>query len=106
MSALRFRFKFTTPFDYIPVFAALFPWNASCQAAITDILNLTIVLPACASFSSEEIFYATIRTIFQTKAVALSPMQAHILASVTDTWPRASQLSLLILDEISSFLTA
>lgn len=106
VSALRFRFKFTTPFDYIPIFAALFPWNTSCQAAITDILNLTIVLPACASFSSEEIFYATIKTIFQVKSVVLPPMQAHILANVTDTWPRASQLSLLILDEISSFLTA
>lgn len=64
VSALRFRFKFTTPFDYLPIFAALFPWNTSFLTAITDILNLTIILPACASFSSEEIFYATIKTIF------------------------------------------
>jgi hypothetical protein len=90
MLALKFGLKFTTPYDYIDIFSARFPWNSSIENALNQILDLAIALPFCAVYSSEEIFFGTLETIFQAKHMNLNPTQKNILLSMTDTWAKAS----------------
>ena len=90
IAALRFRFKYTTPYDYIDGFCERFPWNINFKNALTEILDVTLALPFCASYSTEELFYGTVETIFRAKNINLTPVQKSVLGGLTDTWPRAS----------------
>lgn len=90
ISALRFRFKYTTPYDYIEGFCQRFPWNINFRNALGEILDMTLALPFCAGYSAEEVFYGTVETIFRAKKVNLTVTQQRVLQSMTDTWVRAS----------------
>lgn len=103
IAALKFRFKYTTPYDYIDAFCQRFPWHINFRNALASILDVTLALPCCASFSAEEIFYATVETIFRAKNVALTQTQKNVFLGLTDTWSRAGELSGLILSSISEF---
>jgi hypothetical protein len=90
IAALRFRFKYTTPYDYIEGFCQRFPWNINFKNALGEILDMTLALPFCAGYSAEEVFYGTVETIFKARKVVLTETQRRVLRSMTDTWERAS----------------
>lgn len=86
---LKFKLQFTTPYDYIDIFYEKFPWNINFKNALADILDLVLVLPFCASYSSEELFFGTVETILREKRLELSVTQKSVLAGMTDTWGKA-----------------
>ena len=90
IAALKFRFKYTTPYDYIDGFCERFPWNINFRSALAQILDMILALPICASFSTEELFYGTVETIFRAKNITLTPLQKNVLLGLTDTWGRSS----------------
>lgn len=103
LTALRLRFKRTTPYDYFPVFFARFPWMSRAREAIGDILHMAIALPEACAFSAEELFYASVWATFEYKQVRLTPLQMNVLASATAKWDRARQMGERILLVIRAF---
>jgi hypothetical protein len=86
LSALKFKFKFTTPYDYIPIFYSKYPWQANCAQTLEEIIDLTIALPFCANYSAEEIFFGTLATIVTAKNMVLNDVQQKVLLSMTNCW--------------------
>lgn len=72
LSALKFKAKFTTPYEYIPIFYSKYPWQVNCAQALAEIIDLTIALPFCADYSAEEVFFGTVTTIIRAKNMALN----------------------------------
>jgi hypothetical protein len=104
LTALRMRFKLTTPYDYFPYFFARFPWLQCTREAINDLLHLAVALPKACSYSAEELFYSCVQAIFLYKAVQLTELQRSVFSSMTDSWGKSRELSLEILGVIQSFM--
>lgn len=44
LTALGFKFKYTTPYDFIEPFVARFPWYPQIIPVIMDVLNVMVTL--------------------------------------------------------------
>ena len=84
MRILNFKFKYTTPYDYIDIFMAKFPFfpkmnDISCE------------------YNAEEIFFGSVLALLEKSNAFLDNFQQNILKRLTDSWPRAKIMGVILL---------
>lgn len=67
LTALDYNFRYTSPYDYFPIFFNSFPWYPQLEEALKMVLNLAIVLPESCENTAEQIFYGSLVAIFTYK---------------------------------------
>jgi hypothetical protein len=100
-TALGFRFKYTTPFDYIDTFMALFPFFPKMRDAFPLFLEFALIHPNACQFTAEEVFFGAVMAILEIKHIHLNEFLAKIMRGLTDSWSNANHVKSQIIEGIS-----
>ena len=103
LSAIRFRFKYTTPYDYINAYLARFPFLPKLKLIIPTIIEFALLQPQACQFTSEEIFYGAVLSIFANQRIVLNDFQRNVFVRLTDCWGNAEQMSGLIVTGVDRY---
>jgi hypothetical protein len=96
LSAIRFRFKLTSPMDYMEGYLSRFPFLPKLRHILPTIIEFALIQPQACQFSAEEIFYGAVLSQFSTQRIVLSDFQKNVLMGLTDCWANAQAMSSII----------
>ena len=97
MRILNFKFKYTTPYDYIDIFMAKFPFFPKMNDIFPVIIKLALLHHISCEYNAEEIFFGSVLTLLEKSNAFLDNFQQNILKRLTDSWPRAKIMGVILL---------
>lgn len=103
LSAIRFRFKFTSPLDYVEGYLERFPFFPRSRHILPTIIEFALIQPQACQFSAEELFYGAVLSQFTSQRVALTDFQKNVLLGLTDCWGNAQTMSGIIASGVNRY---
>jgi hypothetical protein len=86
LTAIRFRFMYTTPYDYVDIFMARFPFFPKMRQALPIFIEFANIQGQSCDYTSEELFYGAVLAICECGGLIFSEFQRQVFMGLTDCW--------------------
>jgi hypothetical protein len=103
LQAIHFRFKLTSPLDYMDGYLARFPFLPRLRHILPTIIEFALLQPQACQFSAEELFYGAVLAQFLNQRVMLTDFQKNVLLGLTDCWGNTQTIGNIIADAVNRY---